>query len=384
MATLAERVDALKTDFAVPGTNIPSLVEHVADRLGMADEISNQPLGEQVRLLYESVHGSTALATAAASDGDAPPIAMGVPIESSDIVEATPATSTWTSFIMGESSDVATVTGSLMLLEQPPITNNPTRSVDAAIMDAIRIGAPTYNAGDISGCYFMYRRTAEEIVARIAQPRAAELLKSALLQAALEAEAGSARRAAWTMRRAFDECLRRRSSLSGEALVNMPSARALFSERSSARDASITSITATAGRAPLAVVAAGGASSTTTAKRAIEAAIEIGAPVYNRRNKSGCYYIYKRTAEEMHGRLADGPTRARIERALARARTLADGAGDDDGAAWAMRRCFDELLAGSANPRLEGMPTARAIRQEPEFPAGGTGAAVGSSCCVIA
>ena len=88
-----------------------------------------------------------------------------------------------------------------------------------SIKDAIAIGAPAYNHGNTAGCYYLYRRTGEEIVARLeggggggsAAARALQgLLKSALLQAALESEAGGARRAAWTVRRAFDELLRQR------------------------------------------------------------------------------------------------------------------------------------------------------------------------------
>lgn len=121
-------------------------------------------------------------------------------------------------------------------------------------------------------------------------------------------------------------------------------------------------------------------------QRAIAAAIQIGAPTFNAGNKAGCYYVYRRTAEEMVPRLGpqQGATRQRLEQALARGRALEQERNDVDGAAWAMRRAFDELLrAGEFAALAGGMPTAREIRDEPGFP-GRRAAGASSSCCVIA
>lgn len=76
-----------------------------------------------------------------------------------------------------------------------------------------------------------------------------------------------------------------------------------------------------------------------------------------------------------------GQARRKLAAALASANP--NGCGDDNRAAWAMRRCFDELLAGASDPGLaEGMPTAAQIRREAGFP--NRMDAGSSSCCVIA
>ena len=302
--------------------------------------MDGQHLAEQIRLLYEEVHGN---------DANSVPIAMGVPIDIPQ-VDVTP----------------ATVTG------QPVMAGVTT--VGAAIQEAIHIGAPTYNSGDVAGCYFVYRRTAEEMVSRLetngAHARVREALIAVLLQAAVEAEAGGPRRAAWTIRHLFDELRTSRAQLNG-----MPTAQCLHGEYTCASHA----------ESPV----PGGDShaGSTSLKRAISGAISAGAPVYNSGNFAGCYYIYRRVAQEAIRRLGDSSDAKRqLSSAIRRARARADGEGgqraDVDGAAWVLRLCFDQLLTASADPLLsDGMPTARAIKREAEFPGR---VDLTSSCCSIA
>lgn len=88
-------------------------------------------------------------------------------------------------------------------------------SVGRCISDAIQIGAPTYNHGDHTGCYFMYRRTAEEMVKTLDDRSTADgkpldarasrcrtILQAGLTKAASD---GDNTESAWTMRHAFDE-----------------------------------------------------------------------------------------------------------------------------------------------------------------------------------
>ena len=356
MATFAERVDALRADFAISGEQpIHEIVKVVSRATNV--QVDGKPLAEQVRILFESVHGPVAEAGAATV---AEPVAMGVPID--DVPPA---------IVEGQ---VVGATGGAAVA---------TTTVSQAISDAIAIGAPTYNNGDATGCYLIYRRTAEDMVVRLGDDRERALLVAALQQAALEAEAGSARTAAWTMRRCFDALRGSHETLeampaAAEAVANSLGARGTHAAAAAAASASTRASASTS------------AASKTTLKHAIADAIDKGAPVYNRRNHAGCYYIYHRTAEEIVQRLDERmPCKRKLQGALVRARSLADprGPSDPDGAAWTMRLCFDELMGGRDDPLLaSGMPPAAAIKREAGFPtrSGQAQGAEASSCCVVA
>lgn len=360
MATLAERVDALRTDFALDDAQtIPDLVKIISQATNNVESVAGKPLAEQVRILFESVHGPVSEAGAlveVAEDGAAPPVAMGVPID-----DMPPPAVVEGQAVVGGPQTIATMT----------------TTVSRAIQDAIAQGAPTYNNGDATGCYNIYRRTAEAMVARLGDGRERALMLAALQQAALEAESASARNAAWTMRHCFDALRSSQTTLEG---MPVSSSAATHAELASTAARASTST-------DLAVPGAASGGRTTTLKHAIADAIDKGAPVYNRHNHAGCYYIYRRTAEEMLQRLDERkPSRRQLEGALARARALADprGPNDSDGAAWTMRHCFDGLMAARDDPVLAGgMPPAAAIKREPGFPMGGGGPEA-SSCCVVA
>lgn len=78
-------------------------------------------------------------------------------------------------------------------------------AVLAALSAAIRVGAPTYNAGDHRGCYDVYADTARRLLARPDLSAAAkDVLRGALSEAA---RLRSASRQAWALRHAFDRLL---------------------------------------------------------------------------------------------------------------------------------------------------------------------------------
>jgi Ran GTPase-activating protein (RanGAP) involved in mRNA processing and transport len=101
-------------------------------------------------------------------------------------------------------------------------------------------------------------------------------------------------------------------------------------------------------------------------KAAISAAIHIGAPVYNEGNHDGCYYMYRRTAEELCVRLKSesvADQRRALGDGLDKAHAVRMGIVAEgshryaNGAAWAMRRCLDAVLK-LADAVVDNMPSA--------------------------
>ena len=86
------------------------------------------------------------------------------------------------------------------------------KTVDRAITDAIDVGAPLYNQGKRVACYYVYLRTAEEVVARLGNETASarsidHSLTTQMQRARPQAsrdETGAAD-GAWTLRNGFDE-----------------------------------------------------------------------------------------------------------------------------------------------------------------------------------
>ena len=79
-------------------------------------------------------------------------------------------------------------------------------AVDTVILEAINIGAPTYNAGNYMGCYRIYEGASYKILYQYGFTcvRVSEILKTAL-DKSYENYSDSDK--AWIMRRAFDEIL---------------------------------------------------------------------------------------------------------------------------------------------------------------------------------
>ena len=89
----------------------------------------------------------------------------------------------------------------------------------------------------------------------------------------------------------------------------------------------------------------------------INLAIEIGAPSYNAGDQRGCYEVYACTARLLL-KIVGGAEEAkdRLKRALETCLSL----HDPDQQAWAMRRGFDDVLAGSfAGPVSDATPKMR-------------------------
>jgi serine protease Do len=75
------------------------------------------------------------------------------------------------------------------------------------IVQALGVGVPAYNAGDIAGCYRVYRQTAESIVAEIGSSPACAGVAARLRSALGEAASADDTKAAWALRHAFDDLL---------------------------------------------------------------------------------------------------------------------------------------------------------------------------------
>lgn len=178
------------------------------------------------------------------------------------------------------------------------------------IAEAISIGAPAYNAGDVAGCARTYEKTAIDVVSLL--PRGGDGDLRASLEAAIGAVdvANDPDDAAWTLRRRFD------------AIANH---RIPF-----ARDNDVWRRAA-------------------DVKDAIARAISIGAPAYNAGDVEECARVYRETALDVLPALPSS-LRTSFEAAIA-----ADYV-DANEAAWAFRRRFDAI----AEYEVPFVPTAAA------------------------
>lgn len=276
--------------------------------------------------------------------------------------------------------------------------------VAEAIDAAIRIGAPTYNAGDHAGCFAIYRATAERILGSgLESAAAAARLEVALARAASQP---SATLAAWEMRYAFDDLLHGHLPAGAAPAGSLPrelaTAAALVAPRYAAGHLDLVGdyylrfaqrllghlghtgtnptlcryleaavdVATRAGGGQRALVGLGSAlegiraglnptspalpllggrvvgpfaAARDTWDRIVQA-IGVGAPAYNTGNVAACQRIYRQTAEELVDGLANDPAagevRAVLERALVEARE-----GSVDQGAWALRHAFDSILA---------------------------------------
>lgn len=176
----------------------------------------------------------------------------------------------------------------------------------ANIAQAIAVGAPAYNAGNVELCADIYEATANDLL----EERAAELLPSvaALLRETTEACAmvkglrskEEADQIAWAFRRAFD-------------------AQAQASAGVQASTESSSNV-----------------------KSVIAAAIAEGAPTYNRGDAAGCERIYAQTAQDLlagRGGELRAPARKLLQGALQSCLRLPD----PKSRAWELRRALDAL-----------------------------------------
>ena len=76
--------------------------------------------------------------------------------------------------------------------------------------------------------------------------------------------------------------------------------------------------------------------------RSLEAAVQVGAPLYNQGDFASCYHVYEGAALDLERKLGRSCQQAR--RALAVGRQRAAGLGEPHAQAWAMRDAFDGLI----------------------------------------
>ena len=79
-------------------------------------------------------------------------------------------------------------------------------------------------------------------------------------------------------------------------------------------------------------------------------ALGAGVPAYNAGDPAMCARVYRQAAAQIIAEIGPGPACAAVVARL-RAAVAEAGAKDADGAAWALRRAFDELLAVAARRR---------------------------------
>ena len=199
------------------------------------------------------------------------------------------------------------------------------QEIQAAIADAIKVGAPLYNDGNHEACYRVYAATALDVnrkLANCAGPKRA-LLAGVERAATLPIWADKA----WAMRDAFDGVIEVIHRAAGGAKSGAPS-----------------SGSATTRNVPQHALALLDGCSNDHMKyitNAIQGAINVGAPLYNQGNLEACYRVYEGAILDVSRNATScaGPTKA-LNAGLKEA---ANRAGYAD-KAWALRDAFDGVL----------------------------------------
>ena len=89
------------------------------------------------------------------------------------------------------------------VLEDCPVLDD----VAQRIVHALAIGVPAYNAGDVGGCYRVYRQAAVAIVAELGSAPACAPVSARLREALDDTNGLADDKAAWALRHAFDDLL---------------------------------------------------------------------------------------------------------------------------------------------------------------------------------
>jgi hypothetical protein len=187
---------------------------------------------------------------------------------------------------------------------------------------AISLGAPTYNRGDFEGCFRTYANTATAIDAR--EKTCTGVRKALMFGVERASRLRTFDEKAWAMRDAFDGVLdvieRGADAPASPALPKVERHVPTF-------PAKMLDDCSVANRVKV--------------TKAIQEAIELGAPIYNEGNLEGCARVYLGTAAELQGDLAGC---AGVKRALDGAVGQARAQREPAARAWTMRDTFDGLL----------------------------------------
>jgi len=195
------------------------------------------------------------------------------------------------------------------------------KTVVERIQQAITVGAPLYNQGDIESCYRVYASAVLDIDRKVpscAGPRKA--LLEGLSNADHEDGWGNK---AWALRDSFDSVLELVARSSGR-VRQVPH-----------HDGGVLAQCDRAGTDQIA--------------DRINGAINNGAPQYNKGNIEACYWIYAGAINEIDRKVAGCPA---AKQALRSGLDAADQRESWDDKAWALRDAFDGLLEaiGHAQP----------------------------------
>jgi len=218
----------------------------------------------------------------------------------------------------------------LSLLEQCPAPQ--LQTIVSDIQQAISVGAPLYNKGNIEACYRIYAAAALDIdksVPSCPGPR------RALLDGVATADKGASwDDKAWAMRDAFDGIL-------------VVAAKKL----GGASDGTAAAVSRQVPHYPSTMLDDCRRSEISAIGTGINAAINSGAPLYNSGNVEACYRIYEGAIGDI-GRTVNGCSAAK--QALQDGVTNAQSRPDWQGKAWALRDAFDGMLEAIQRKRTEG------------------------------
>jgi serine protease Do len=208
------------------------------------------------------------------------------------------------------------------LLESCPAASQ--RAIASGILDAIDVGAPLYNRGNVQACYRVYSAAAVDIDRTVTQcegPRRALLdgLKNADSMQSWEDKA-------WAMRDAFDgvlDVISRQGDISSAA----PQPQQTFKRRVPQHSDTLLD---DCDQADIENIG-----------NTIIDAIDSGAPLYNDGNTEACYRIYEGAISQIDRRINECKA---AKQALRDGLATADERTDWAAKAWAVRDSFDGVL----------------------------------------
>lgn len=201
----------------------------------------------------------------------------------------------------------------LSLLDDCPDTQ--LKTIVDNIDQAIHVGAPLYNEGNIEACYRIYAATALDAQKSVA---ACPGPKRALLDGVANADKLSGWDGkAWAMRDAFDGVLavaeKKAGAAAGRHVPHYPD-----------------SVLNGCGKDEIASIGHG-----------IASAIDSGAPLYNAGNVEACYRIYEGAISDLQRKLKGCPAAKQV---LQQGLETADQRADWSAKAWALRDTFDGMI----------------------------------------